>query len=137
MLSKSAERAILELQERWLERELAGDAAGVLDCCTSDVEWFPPAQPALRGPAAIRSWLLERPPVPIPKVEIGRVRMEGAGGLAYKLADFTTWIDSPAQPSGTRATGTHLWMLREVKPGSWRVAMVTWTIGRGTGPRPG
>lgn len=131
-LSRNAEKAILALHERWLERERTRDPAGVLACCTGDIVWLPPDGPALRGPAEIRAWLLAQPASAIRRLEITNLRLEGEGGLAYKLADFETWVESPARPAGSRVTGTHLWVLREDSPDTWRVAVVAWSVRGGS-----
>jgi ketosteroid isomerase-like protein len=34
-------RAIQRLQRRWLDEELAGHSAAILDLCTEDVVWMP------------------------------------------------------------------------------------------------
>ena len=135
-ISKTAHKAILALHEQWLERELAQDAAGVLAYCTDDVVWLPPSGPALRGSCAIRAWLATQPITRIGRIDISQLRVEGAGALAYKLADFAAWVESPTQSGGSQFTGTHLWVLREVAPSRWKVVVVSWSITSGADQPP-
>jgi hypothetical protein len=59
---------------------------------------------------------------------ITNVHINGSYGLAYKVADFTTWLDAAGQASDEPVLGSHLWVLREVSPDHWRVAVVAWSI---------
>lgn len=126
--SQQAQRAIRAVHRQWLEHELAGNRSGILALCVDDVVWLPPHEPALRGKAAVAAWLAALPKTRVRRIEITNLRIQCAGGLACKLADFATWL-GPAKRAGDRpVVGTHLWVLREVAPGRWRVAAVTWSI---------
>ena len=127
--SERAQQAIMALQQQWLEHELAGDMVAVLALCVDDVVWLPPNEPALRDKSAVAAWLAVPPENRIGRIEIRNVHIEGSGGLAYKVADFTTWLDTSGQASDEPVRGSHLWVLREVSPEQWRVAVVAWSIG--------
>ena len=64
----------------------------------------------------------------IRRIEITSVHIDGSGGLAYKVADFTTWLATAGQARDQLVMGSHLWVLREVSPEQWRVAIVAWSI---------
>ena len=118
----------MAFQQQWLGHELAGDMAGVLALCAEDVVWLPPNEPALRGKAGVAAWLAVLPGNRIRRIEITNVHIDGSGGLAYKVADFTVWLDTAGQTNDEPVMGSHLWVLREVSPEQWRVAVVAWSI---------
>ena len=129
-VSDRAQQAITSVQQHWLERELAGDMVGVLDLCVEDVVWLPPNESALRGKSAVAGWLAALPENRIRRIEITNVHVDGTGHFAYKVADFTSWLDTPGQASNEPVMGSHLWVLREVSPEQWRVAVAAWSIAR-------
>jgi len=118
----------MALQQQWLGHELAGHMLGLLALCVDDVVWLPPNGPALRDKDAVAAWLAVLPEVRIRRIEITNVHIDGSGGLAYKVADFTTWLDTGGQADDEPIAGSHLWVLREVSPEIWRVAAVAWSI---------
>ena len=126
-VSERAQRAIIAVQQQWLGHELAGDMVGVLALCVDDVVWLPPNEPALRDKSAVAAWLAALPASRIRRIEITNVHIDGRGGLAYKVADFTTWLDT-AGASEELVMGSHLWVMREVSPERWQVAVVAWSI---------
>jgi ketosteroid isomerase-like protein len=65
---------------------------GAVSLCVDDVVWLPPNQPALRGRNAVAAWLAVLPEHRIRRIQITNVQIHGSGGLAHKLADFTTWL---------------------------------------------
>jgi ketosteroid isomerase-like protein len=118
----------MAVQEQWLGHELAGDIVGILALCVDEVVWLPPNEPALRDKNAVAAWLAVQPENRIRRIEITNVHIHGSGGLAYKVADFTTWLDRSGQAGVEPLMGSHLWVLREVSPEHWRVAVVAWSI---------
>ena len=128
-VSDRVQQAIMTVQQHWLGHELAGDMVGVLDLCVDDVVWLPPNESALRGKSAVAGWLAALSENPI-RMEITNVHIDGSGRFAYKVADFTTWLDTPGQASNEPVRGSHLWVLREIWPEQWRVAVVAWSIAR-------
>ena len=83
----------------------------------------------MRGKLAVAAWLHALPETQICRIEVANVHTNGRGGLAYKVADFTTWLDTVGQSSGEAVMGSQLWILLEVSPEQWRVAVVAWSIG--------
>jgi ketosteroid isomerase-like protein len=127
-VSERVRQAVMAVQQHWVDRELAGDVVGVLALCTDDVIWLPPNGPALRDKNSVAAWLAALPENRVRRIEITNVYIDSSGGLAYKVADFTTWLDTVGQASDEPVKGSHLWVLREVSPGEWRVAVVAWSI---------
>ncbi|MBI3665557.1 MAG: DUF4440 domain-containing protein [Acidobacteria bacterium] len=127
-LSQHAQQAIMAVQQQWLDHELAGDMMGLLALCVQDVVWLPPNVPALRDKNAVAAWLVGLPKNRIRRIEIANLQIDGSEGLAYKVADFTVWLDTGEQGSSEPVRGSHVWLLREVSPGCWRVAVVAWSI---------
>jgi len=117
----------LAVQQKWLEYELAGNMRGVVSLCADDVVWLPPNQPALRGKKAVAAWLAILPEQRIRRLEITNVQIHGSGGLAYKLADFTTWFEEQGRAGDEPVTGSHLWVSRESSAEHWQVAVVAWS----------
>ena len=130
-VSDRVQQAIVAVQQHWLAHELAGEMAGLLGLCVDDVVWLPPNEPALRGKSAVAGWLAALPENRIGRIEITNVHIDGSSGLAYKVADFTTWLETPRQAADEPIVGSHLWVLREVSPELWRVAVVAWSIAEG------
>jgi len=115
--------SILAIQQQWLDYELAGNTTGVVSLCLEDVVWLPPNEPTLRGKSEVAAWLAALPKHRIRRIEITNVQIHYSQDLAYKLADFTTWIEEADEP----VTGSHLWVLRESLPEHWHVAVVAWS----------
>jgi ketosteroid isomerase-like protein len=132
-VSDREQQEILAFQQQWLEYELNGNMTGVVSLCVDDVVWLPPNEPALRGKNAVAAWLAVLPEHRIRRIEIRNVQIHRSGGLAYKLADFTTWLEEFGHTSNEPVTGCHLWVLRESSPEHWQLAAVAWSI---TGPIP-
>ena len=119
-------------RRQWLEYELDGNMTGVVSLCVDDVVWLPPNQQALRGKNAVAAWLAVLPEHRIRRIEITNVQIHDSGGLAYKMADFTTWFEEAGQASVEPVTGSHLWVLRESLPEHWQVAVVAWSTSEHT-----
>ncbi len=115
---------IRDLHDLWMAKELEGDALGVLQLCTDDIQWLAPNSELLTGKAAAKE-LLAEPGVEIREIQTADLRIRGSGSFAYKTATYSTRY-AIAGSSEVRVTrGTHLWILR--KTGSeWQVAFVTW-----------
>ena len=121
----------MAVQQQWLEYELDGNMTGIVWLCVDDVVWLPPNETALRGKNAVAAWLAVLPEHRIRRIEIRNVQIHRSGGLAYKLADFTTWLEEVGQTSDEPVTGSHLWVLRESLPEHWQIAVLAWST---TGP---
>jgi ketosteroid isomerase-like protein len=130
-VSDRVQQAIMAVQQHWLAHELAGDMASLLGLCVDDVVWLPPNEAALRGKSAVAGWLAALPENRIRRIEITNLHIDGSSGLVYKVADFTTWLATAGEARNDPIIGSHLWVLREVLPEQWRVAVVAWSIVEG------
>ncbi len=115
---------IRDLHDLWIAKELKGDALGVLQLCTDDVQWLAPNSGLLAGKEAARE-LLAEPGVEIREIQTADIRIRGIGSFAYKTSTYSTRY-AAAGSSDVRVTrGTHLWILRKTDS-EWQVALVTW-----------
>lgn len=129
MLSADDRRAIEALHDDWLNAELNGDAAAVLQFCTAAPVWLPPGEAPLCGRAAILDWLGKAPHVGVRRIEIDHMTIDGRGGIAWKHAAFRTTLEASAGAAESVISGAHGWVLRrDEDTGKWRVAVVTWTV---------
>ncbi len=115
---------IRDLHDRWIAKELEGDALGVLKLCTDDVQWLAPNAGPVAGKVAARE-LLAEPGVEIQKIQTDDISIHGDGSLAYKTCTYRTSYTTDRSVELRTAEGTHLWILRKTD-GVWRVAFVTW-----------
>ncbi len=128
-LSAADRSAIGELHGRWLAEERAGRARTVLDFCDDDVIWLPPDGLALRGKEAVARWL-DGAQLRVRSWHVSNLRIEGSGAIAFKTADYATEHEDEEGSAAGRVEGTHVWVLRKSAGGTWRVAVVAWTISR-------
>ena len=61
---------IRDLHDRWIAKELEGDALGMLKLCTDDVRWLGPNAESVAGKVAVRELLAE------PGVEIQGIQTD-------------------------------------------------------------
>ena len=115
---------IRDLHDLWIAKELEGDALGVLQLCTDDVQWLAPGLGLLAGKEAARE-LLAEPGVEIREIQTGNIRIRGSGSFAYKTATYSTRYATAGSSESRVTRGTHLWILRKTD-GQWQVGLVTW-----------
>ncbi len=123
-LSDEDLREIRRLHDQWIAKETEGDALGVLDLCTDDVQWLVPESGLLVGKVSALE-VLSEPGVEIREIETADVRIRGSGSFAYKTSTYCTHYASAGTSEVKVMAGTHLWILRKTN-GRWRVALVTW-----------
>jgi ketosteroid isomerase-like protein len=117
------ERAIREMQRRWLEAEREGNWAAIGSMTSDDTVWVPPGQPALHGRGAVLEWAASLPGAPAERDE-ELDDVDGAGDLAYARGTYRV---SSAAGDGTVATGVFLRLLRKVEGNRWLVTFDIWT----------
>ncbi len=117
---------IKDLHDLWIAKEVEGDAVGVLELCTDDVQWLAPGLEILVGKDAARNLLVE-PSVEIREIQTGDLRIRGSGSFAYKTSTYSTRYAAAESTELRVARGTHLWILRKTD-GRWQVALVTWQL---------
>ena len=96
------QQGILAVQQQWLEYELAGNIPGVVS--SASTTW----SGCLRmnrpcAASAVAAWLAVLPEHRIRRIEITNVQIHRSGGLAYKLADFTTWFEDAGREAMSRS----------------------------------
>lgn len=128
MLSTNDCNAIEALHEAWLDAEVRADFSAMLQLCTAAPIWLPPDAAPLCGRLAIRQWLNAHPPSHIQRVEIVGLEISGVGPFASKLAHFRTILKGEDGATVEVVTGSHGWLLQRDDQGTWRVAVVAWTI---------
>ena len=112
--------AIRALTDAHLQAILKHDANAFLATCTDDIQFFPPGQSAVAGPAACRTFLEE---FPTPTTFTSDVKdVEGVGDLAYSRGQATAKFDD-----GNQATFIWLAVHRRQADGSWKMARDMWT----------
>ena len=119
-------KAILELHDRWLEEELAGNEAQIISFCTDSVRWMPPGIPPLEGKHAIAQYL-DNNRVDLQEVTFTRTTVHGNDSVAYLMSEFSSRYFTQDSSEIQESTGTHLWILRK-EAELWRVAVVTWSL---------
>jgi ketosteroid isomerase-like protein len=135
VLSAEDRSAIEALHRAWLDAELRGDSAALLDLCTSTPVWLPPNEPPLCGEAAIRQWLRDQPYTTLRRIEIDELTIAGSASFAWKLASFRTTLGGAAGEV-VLVTGFHAWLLQRDAAGAWRIGVVAWALNSGvTAPR--
>ena len=115
---------IRDLHDLWIAKELEGNALGVLQLCTDDVQWLAPGLEILVGKEAARE-LLAEPSVEIREIQTADLRIRGSGSFAYKTSTYRTRYAADGSSEVRVTSGTHLWILRKTD-GEWQVALVTW-----------
>jgi len=119
-MTHADEKAVLELQSRWIAAEMNGDREALCSMMTETIVIQPPIGDPIVGLAAVRAFL-DGPKELIRSIALSDVSIEVSNGLAIKRARFRT------ETKGSGAVlGRHFWVL---KP-SWRVDFVTWSLDR-------
>jgi ketosteroid isomerase-like protein len=98
----------------------------ILQLCTDDVMWIPPNFPAIVGKEAITQWL-SGAEVEIRDLHIANLNIDGAGSVAYLTCNYSTAYITGRSEVMAKADGTHLWILRKLADGEWKVAIITWS----------
>ncbi len=126
-LSESDLKAISQTHQRWIGEEIANNSAATLQLCTNDVVWMPPDSPALIGKEVIDRWLAGAQ-VEVQSIQISNLKIDGDGSVAYLTANYSTTYISGPEAVTSHARGEHLWILRKMSSGDWKVAIVMWSL---------
>jgi uncharacterized protein (TIGR02246 family) len=120
------EQAIRQIEATFVERGNAGDADGVMGCCTDDVMLMPPGAPAVAGADAVREWLAglyEQFAVNLTTV-IEDLVVEG--GLAYQSTSFTWTLTPKGGGESVSESGKAVVIYKRGPDGTWRLAIDIW-----------
>jgi uncharacterized protein (TIGR02246 family) len=126
-LSEQDRKAIEAVHSRWIQEELAGNAAQTIALCTADVKWIPPSSPPLETKDAISNYLNGNR-VDLKSIHIKDQEIRGSDSIAYLTANYHSQFSIAGKAEPQESTGTHLWILRKASDGKWRVAVVAWSV---------
>jgi ketosteroid isomerase-like protein len=82
-----------------------------------DAVVYPPNEPAVKGRAAIRTWLEKLPP--ITEFTLNNEKIEGRQDLAYIIGTYTMTFAPPNAPEPVKDVGKFVTVLRKQANGSW------------------
>ena len=125
-LSNTDRQAIEEVHDCWIAEELANNRMAILQLCTDDAMWIPPGSQVIVGKEAIARWL-SGAEVEIRDLHIANVSIYGAGPVAYLTSNYSTAYIAGGSEVIAKADGMHLWILRKMADGDWKVAIITWS----------
>ncbi len=118
-------KAIESLQRLWMDEELKGNKAALLELCTDDVRWIPPDAPVVSGKAALRDWLNSRD-VQSASIQITDTDTGGSGSMAYLTSQYSKVLVPKGGFLAHTITGTHFWVLRKTPDKGWRISLAGW-----------
>lgn len=126
-LSPEDRRTITRMAEdEWTAAALARDWGRAADLCADDVVYMPADHPALRGRAALRTWLDAFPPIKqfVQPIEV----IDGWGDVAMSRGAFTVTFEVDGAP--VENSGKVLSSWKRDESGRWMVTAVCWNWDR-------
>jgi len=111
---------INELSQVSAKAMLAKDWATFAAQYVEDAVLYPPNEPAVKGRAAIRSWLEKFPPVT--EFKLTNVKVEGRDDLAYVLGAYTMTLVPPGA-TPVKDSGKYVEIRRRQADGRWLLAV--------------
>jgi len=100
---------------------LARDFATWASLFLDDAVINPPNEPAVKGRAAIRTWLEKFPP--ITEFKLNNEKVEGGEDLAYVRGTYTMTITPPGAPGPVKDSGKFVTIVRRQPDGRWLCAV--------------
>jgi uncharacterized protein (TIGR02246 family) len=100
-----------------LAKDFAAWAALFLD----DAVVNPPNEPAVKGKAAIRTWLEKFPP--ITEFKLNNEKVDGREDFAYVLGTYTMTMMPPGAPGPVKDSGKFVTVVRRQRDGRWLCAV--------------
>jgi ketosteroid isomerase-like protein len=120
-------REVMDIHQRWIDLEVSGQGAEVLDLCARDVTWLVPGMGMLKGIDKVREFINNQPEVRINHIDTSDIEVELSGSLAVKKANFCTSLTVGSSDSNIK--GSHIWTLRKDHHSNrWQVSSVAWVI---------
>jgi ketosteroid isomerase-like protein len=119
-LSSADVAAIRGLSEKFAELMVAGDFDSLITLYTDDAVFMPPNQPAVRGRAALRSWMSYFPRISAFTVSIEEI--DGRADLAYVRGAYTMTMHPDGAPAPVQGTGKYIEIRKRQPDGSWLLA---------------
>jgi ketosteroid isomerase-like protein len=124
-VAEEATAEIERIHSKWIESEIRGDAARLLELCSDDIELWPPDAPPVVGRSAVSAQLMQGA-TRIYSIEIAERRIRVSNELAYLTAKYRTTCAS-AVDAARSIVGSHLWILRR-QGCTWFVTLVSWSV---------
>ena len=119
-LSAADREAIGAVSERFTTLLIARDFGPVARLYTEDAVLMPPHHPAVRGRAAIQSWLGGFPRVS--RFTLKNEEIDGRGDIAYVRGSFVMTIHPEGAPGPIEDAGKYLEIRKRQPDGSWLLA---------------
>ena len=117
--------AIEKIHSRWIQEELAGNFAEMVELCEDGIILLPPNSWKVVGKEALRQFL-ESEDVQVQQVRITDVAIQGSGSVAYLTSNYSSDYELPGASVVRQAEGGRLWILCR-SAGSWKIAVVSWS----------
>lgn len=121
---KADVQAILDLEQRVFDAQIAGDFETWLSSFAEDAIVMAPNLPALRNKPAIRQWNAPYFEQFDLHEESDEREVEVAGDWAYIRAHWTWTLTPKSGGEAVKETGNSIWILRRQPDGSWKIARV-------------
>ena len=116
-LSEGDLRKIDEITQTAVNAALARDFATWAALFLDDGIVSPPNEPAVKGRAAIRTWLEKFPP--ITEFKLNNEKVEGREDFAFVLGTYTMTITPPGAPGPVKDSGKFVTVVRKQGDGRW------------------
>ena len=120
-LTEADLKNIDEMTEIAMNAAVAGDFAAWAAVFLEDAIMNPPNEPAVKGRAAIQSWMGKLPP--IKEFKLTNEKVEGRDDLAYVLGTYTMTMTIPDVPNPVTDSGKFVTILRKQPDGRWLCAV--------------
>jgi len=109
--------AIQDIQQRFVAGLVGRDFDAVVALYTEDAVFMPPNQPAVRGRAALKTWMAAFPRVTACKLNTERI--DGRADLAYVRGGFEMTLHPEGAPEPVISRGKFLEIRRRQANGEW------------------
>lgn len=120
VLSTVDHEAIRTVSDRFSQLFLARDFDSLVRLYTEDAVLMPPHQPAVRGQAALRSWLPSFPRVSRFSLTIEEI--DGRADIAYVRGVYSMTLHPDGSPDSIDDVGKYVEIRRRQADGSWLIA---------------
>ena len=116
-LSTDEIAAIEDVQQRFVAGLLARDFDALVGLYTEDAVFMPPNQPAVRGRAALKTWMAAFPQVTA--CTLNTERIDGRADLAYVRGSFEMTLRPEGAPEAVTSHGKFVEIRRRQPNGEW------------------
>ena len=128
--------AINRVRNRWLAALNADQIDGLIEPLTTDSMAFPPHEPALQGPDAMRAWHQANSRQFTTRLKLTPEELRGVGDLAFDRFSYAISLTPKAGGSVIEDDGQCVWIWQRDEKGTWRIARSIWNSSRPMPVRP-